>query len=81
MSSLLIVNWVAAVAAVGRILAEKLGVPYYDKVLIKPLEEKFDMTLDQIEKLKGNNRSWWEETKYCQRGVMCHSWSFSILRY
>ena len=23
---------------VGRILAEKLGVPYYDKALIKPLE-------------------------------------------
>ena len=48
---------------VGRILAEKLGVPYYDKALIKPLEEKFDMTLGQIEKLKGNNRSWWEEIK------------------
>ena len=48
---------------VGRILAEKLGVPYYDKALIKPLEEKFDMTLDQIEKLKGNNRSWLEEIK------------------
>ena len=48
---------------VGRILAEKLGVPYYDKALIKPLEEEFDMTLDQIEKLKGNNRSWWEEIK------------------
>ena len=48
---------------VGRILAEKLGMPYYDKALIKPLEEKFDMTLDQIEKLKGNNRSWWEEIK------------------
>ena len=48
---------------VGRILAEKLGVPYYDKALTKPLEEKFDLTLDQIEKLKGNNRSWWEEIK------------------
>ena len=48
---------------VGRILAEKLGVPYYDKALTKPLEEKFDMTLDQIEKLKGSNRSWWENIK------------------
>ena len=48
---------------VGRILAEKLGVPYYDKALTKPLEEKFDMTLDQIEKLKGSNRSWWESIK------------------
>ena len=48
---------------VGRILAEKLGVPYYDKALTKPLEEKFDMSLDQIEQLKGNNRSWWEDIK------------------
>ena len=48
---------------VGRILAEKLGVPYYDKALTKPLEEKFDMTKDQIEELKGTNRSWWEEIK------------------
>ena len=48
---------------VGRILAEKLGVPYYDKALAKPLEEKFNMTLDQIERLKCNNRSWWEDIK------------------
>ena len=48
---------------VGRLLAEKLGVPYYDKALAKPLEEKFNMTSDQIENLKGNNRSWWEDFK------------------
>ena len=48
---------------VGRILAEKLGVPYYDKALTKALEEKFNMTKDQIEDLKGTNRSWWEEIK------------------
>ena len=48
---------------VGRILAEKLGVPYYDKALTKPLEDKFDMSIDQIERLKGNNRSWWENIK------------------
>jgi cytidylate kinase len=27
------------------------------------LEEKFDMSIDQIERLKGNNRSWWENIK------------------
>ena len=48
---------------VGRILAEKLGVPYYDKVLSKALEEKFDLSHRQIEELKGKNRSWWEEIK------------------
>ena len=46
---------------VGRILAEKLGVPYYDKALSKPLEERFNMSSDQIEALKGTNRSWWQE--------------------
>ena len=48
---------------VGRILAEKLGVPYYDKALTKPLEEKFNMTSDQIERLKSNNRTWWQDIK------------------
>ena len=48
---------------VGRLLAEKLGVPYYDKALAKPLEEKFNMASDQIESLKSNNRSWWEDIK------------------
>ena len=34
---------------VGRILAEKLGVPYYDKALTKPLEEKFDMSWEKTQ--------------------------------
>ena len=42
---------------VGRILAEKLGVAYYDKALTKPLEEKFNLTSDQIEYLKNNART------------------------
>ena len=53
----------SGVRTVGRILAEKLGVPYYDKALTKPLEEKFNMTADQIENLKSNNRSWWQDVK------------------
>lgn len=48
---------------VGRILADKLGVPYYDKALTKPLEEKFNMSSEEIERLKGNGRSWWQEIK------------------
>lgn len=48
---------------VGRILADKLGVPYYDKALTKPLEEKFNMSSEEIERLKGNDRSWWQEIK------------------
>jgi cytidylate kinase len=48
---------------VGRKLAEKLGVPFYDKALIKALEEKYRLTVEEIEKLKGSNHSWWAEFK------------------
>ena len=43
---------------VGRKLAEKLGVPYYDKLLIKSLQEKYNLSVDEIEKEKGNKHTW-----------------------
>ena len=46
---------------VGRKLAEKLGVPFYDKALITALQEKFHLTVEEIEKLKGRNHSWWAD--------------------
>jgi cytidylate kinase len=54
---------------VGRILAEKLGVPYYDKALIKALEEKFNLSVEEIEKLKGRSHSWWGEFKHFWLGT------------
>lgn len=44
---------------VGRKLAEKLGVEYYDKALIKALQERFDLSVEQIEKIKGQEQGWW----------------------
>ena len=44
---------------VGRKLAEKLGVPFYDKAVINALEEKFNLDVDEIEKLKGRSHTWW----------------------
>ena len=38
---------------VGEILARKLGVSFYDKALIKALEEKYNLTAEEIEKLVG----------------------------
>ena len=38
---------------VGRKLAEKLGVEYFDKAVIKALEERYNLTAEQIEHLKG----------------------------
>jgi len=46
---------------VGRKLAEKLNVPFYDKALINELKEKFKLSTEEIEKLKGSKRQWWRE--------------------
>lgn len=48
---------------IGRILAEKLGVPFYDKALIKALEAKYQLNTDEIERLKTRKRSWWADFK------------------
>ena len=48
---------------VGRKLAEKLGVPYYDKALIKALQERYKLSAEEIEHLKGQEQSWWAEFK------------------
>lgn len=48
---------------VGRLLAEKLGVPYYDKALIAALKEKYHLTVEEIEKLKGRSHTWWADFK------------------
>ena len=46
---------------VGRKLAEKLNVPYYDKLLINELKQKFQLNTEQIEKLKSGKSDWWRE--------------------
>ena len=48
---------------VGRKLAEKLGVEYFDKAVIKALEERYNLSAEQIEHLKGQKTGWWEQFK------------------
>ena len=48
---------------VGRLLAEKLGVPFYDKAVIKTLQEKYNLTVEEIERLKGRKHSWWADVE------------------
>ena len=48
---------------VGEILARKLGVSFYYKALIRALEEKYNLTAEEIEKLKGRKTRWWEDFK------------------
>ena len=46
---------------IGKLLAEKLGVSFYDKALIKELEKKFNLDKEEIERLKGSKTQWWRE--------------------
>lgn len=46
---------------VGRKLAEKLNVEFCDKALIRALTEKFSLSTEEIEKMKGRSHSWWRD--------------------
>jgi len=48
---------------VGRKLAAELGVAYYDKALVKALQERYNLSVDALEQLKGQEQSWWAEFK------------------
>lgn len=43
-------------------LANILGVELYDKGLLKQLEERYNLTQEEIDKLKGTKKSWWYES-------------------
>lgn len=46
---------------IGRKLSEHLGVKYYDKALVKELTEKFDLSVEELEKVKSSKFNWWNE--------------------
>lgn len=46
---------------VGRILAEKLGVNYYDKAIVEGLTRKFELSIERIEKIKAQKKTWWND--------------------
>ncbi len=48
---------------VGEILAKKLGVAFFDKLLIKELTEKYHLDVNEIERMKGQSHSWWADFK------------------
>ncbi len=43
-------------------LANMLGVELYDKGLLRQLEERYNLTQEEIDKLKGMKKSWFFET-------------------
>ena len=46
---------------VGRKLAEKLGVKYYDKAIVDGLTQKFGLSIERIEEIKAQKKSWWND--------------------
>ena len=44
-------------------LAEKLNVSFYDKAVIMGLEEKYHLTVDEIEKMRNKKHHWWSDFK------------------
>ncbi len=46
---------------VGRILAEKLGVNYYDKAIVEGLTRKFELSIERIEEIKAQKKTWWND--------------------
>lgn len=48
---------------IGELLAKKLGVPYYDKVVIQALTEKYHLSVEEIETIKGREQDWWRQFK------------------
>ena len=48
---------------VGELLAKKLGVSFYDKAVIKTLEERYNLTTKEIEKFRDRKDSWWDDFK------------------
>ena len=46
---------------VGRKLAERLGVKYFDKALIESLTDKYGLSVERIEEIKAQKKSWWND--------------------
>lgn len=49
---------------IGEKLAEKMGVKFYDKALIKGLMDHYHLTVDEIEKVKGRKHNWWSDVEH-----------------
>ena len=61
---------------IGRKLAEKLGVEFYYKSVIKGLEKKYNLTAEEVEKQKGREHGWWASIKRQLTGSVVSSSPF-----
>ena len=48
---------------IGEKLAKRLDVPFYDKALIQGLKDRYHLSTEEIERLKGQRHNWWADFK------------------
>lgn len=48
---------------IGEKLAKRLDVPFYDKALIQGLKDRYHLSTEEIERLKGQRHNWWSDFK------------------
>lgn len=48
---------------IGEKLAQQLNVPFFDKAIVQGLKEKYELTTEEIERLKGQKHNWWADFK------------------
>ncbi len=48
---------------IGEKLSQRLNVPFYHKALIQSLQKKYNLTPEEIERLKGQKHNWWADFK------------------
>ena len=58
---------------IGRKLADKLGVEFYYKSVLKGLQKKFNLTAVELEQQKGREQGWWATIKRQLTGAVMSS--------
>ena len=58
---------------IGRKLADMLGVEFYYKSVLKGLQEKFNLTAEELEQQKGREQGWWATIKRQLTGAVMSS--------
>lgn len=46
---------------IGEKLAKRLDIKFYDKALIQELTKKFELSVEELEKVKASRRNWWND--------------------
>lgn len=65
---------------IARRLGEKLGIKVYDRALLDEIAKQFDMSVENIEHIKAQKTSWWDDfcRFYKQFGAASHDVSTSL---